>query len=783
MATGLTRSKNLSESNLNLKTALQKLYAPGIEDDIEIFSLSSSVESLCFSGLVDDENTQIFRLTTERLKSLSGNVIKRTKFLTKYFTFTDENKVYFTQYNAGVGSDEEADSPRFSVNGSVPTLNVISGGGGFYFLDSNNNIFNFDFFEGTWSASSSSIVTITLSNHGFKEGQGLFLRFDNSSGGVNATGGDYVILDVPSLDSFIIENIGGSISGSGKVGIENFEIELENVSLLGKDSESSDAKANIVFERLSYNYLPGINATYSNTNYGIEYGSTHTATITLTSHGLSTGDSVYIRSISGSMRSGFVSSITKITDNTFTVVLPLLSVNTDEVCEVCLLDELFRFTQSYPSRFSIKSVQITDAGSNYLIPEELEIVESNANNSNGGSIVKIRRQFGRFFDGMPEIIRTNFFTYTVKNSNEEGFFLYDEELDKYLFLDRNTAETGLTSSQNIVIKRFDGINVNNILQFKFAQSPIYLRSYTNNVFSLGDSISSAINGLSASASNIKSNSRLAIQNTKRPTLADSDENIFGYTYNSFSGQDVVIWQRVVLRDQDYIIDPLDTTLGSNSITGERFKTSVDKFVMGPRSTWSSDSSGKVSISLANHSVNTGDSVTVSNVIASSGVAFSEGTYTATYENASSFSISTSSTSSGTGSLDIFLSDPKFQIRVPGLFIKVGGEYKRAFSTTDKPFFQSIIGSNGIRIPANPPISGTDQGALSAEGVINDNNPTSSDWHSYDATISELAQRINSNGKDGAFYFHRQTAPTISTISVGKNGVNSSIYAIPLFTLV
>jgi len=41
MAIGLTRSLNLSEKELNLSEALQKLYAPGIEDDIDLFSLSS----------------------------------------------------------------------------------------------------------------------------------------------------------------------------------------------------------------------------------------------------------------------------------------------------------------------------------------------------------------------------------------------------------------------------------------------------------------------------------------------------------------------------------------------------------------------------------------------------------------------------------------------------------------------------------------------------------------------------------------------------------------------
>jgi len=72
MAIGLTRAKNLSERNLNLKTALQKLYAPGIENDIALFSLSSSVESVVVSGLLDSDSDQITGIRNESLSAISG---------------------------------------------------------------------------------------------------------------------------------------------------------------------------------------------------------------------------------------------------------------------------------------------------------------------------------------------------------------------------------------------------------------------------------------------------------------------------------------------------------------------------------------------------------------------------------------------------------------------------------------------------------------------------------------------------------------------------------------
>lgn len=788
MAIGLTRSKNLSESNLNLKTALQKLYAPGIEDDIELYSLSSSVESICFSGLANNEDAQIYRLTTERLSTLTGDVINRTKFSTRYFTYTDENKVYFTQYNAGVGNNSGVTPLRYSIGGSVPAVQLVSGGGGFYFLDSQNQTAALESFSATWSASASSTITITLNSHGFQQGQGLNIRFNNSGGGTNATSGEYAITSV-TANTFTVTNLGGSISGSGQAIALSSDVRLSNVQLRGKTSGGTLLRANVTFSKMPFDYLPGVTATYTNTNFGTALGSTASSAITLSNHGLSTGDSVYIRVVGGTLQSGFVSSVTVTGVNTFNVVLPATSANTAQACQVCFVDELTRFTASNGSRYYVKAIEISDPGNNYVIPEELEVIESNVNDSNTGQVIKIRKQRGSFFEGTPEIIKTKVFTYTVKNATEEGFFLYDEEKRQYVFLDKNTPGTGLTPQQAVELRRFDGTSISNILQFKFAQSPIYLRSYTGNVFSIGSSISGAINSISNSASDLKSRSRLAIQNTKRPTPATSEENILGYTYNSFAGRDVVIWQRVVLRDQDYVLDPSDTTFGSGAITGDRLRTSVSEFVMGPIVSWSSTTSGVVTIALSNHSVQTGDTIRVNNVSATTGSVFSDGAYTATYINASSFSIQVSLTTASTGTLNLIIPDTNFQIRVPGLFIKVGNAYRRAFSTTDKPFFQQIVDAAGAGAFANPTIGGSGEsftgqsfGALSAEGTLTTTNPVASNWYSYNTTISELAQRIHTNGRNGAFYFHRQTAPAVTNVSVTRNGAAATIYAVPLFAL-
>ena len=791
MAIGLTRSKNLSESNLNLKTALQKLYAPGIENDIELYSLSSSVESACFSGLASNNNIQIYALNDESLRTISGGIRKRTKFGTKYFTFTDENQVYFTKYNAGVGSNAAAALPRYSVGGSVPSVELISGGGGFYFLDPQDQGINLETFSAVWVANASSNITLTVASHGFQKGQGLNIRFNTTGGsGTNATYGEYVVTAVLTANTFTVTNIGGSITGSGQALVSSSDVRLSNVRLKGKTSGGTSLRADVTFGKQTFDYLPtGRAATYTNTGFGTELGNTAGATVTLTNHGLSNGMSVYIRTTGGTMQSGFVGAVSIRSVDAFYVTLPVTSANTNQTCQVCSVEELTRFTAGSGSRYSVKSVTITDPGSNYVIPEELELIESAVNDSNTGLPLKVVKQRGPFFEGAPEIIRTRVFTYTVKNSTEEGFFLFDEEKKQYLFFNKNTPGTGLLPGQEIELRRFDGSGVNNLLQFKFAQSPIYLRSYTGGVFMITDSISSTINEISNIASDLKFKTRLSIQNTKRPTKATSEENILGYTYNSFSGKDVVMYQRVVLRDEDYVLNPADTTLGAGSITGSRLKTSVTDFVMGPVVSWTSAVSGVVTITLANHTVQTGDTVRASQVQATTGIAFTDGVYAATRINSSSFSIIGNTTTASTGTLNLVTTDTDFQIRVPGLFIKVGSDYRRAFSTTDKPFFQQITDSAGSRAFANPTVSGSGSsftgqklGALSAEGTLTDVNPAITNWYSYSTTISELAQRISSDGINGAFYFHRQTAPTIAAVSVKKNGVSANIYAVPLFTL-
>lgn len=550
---GLSRTKNLSERNLNLKTALQKLYRPGIENDIELFSLSSSITSTILSGPevlpLDAPLSQIYAVESQKIlvnRNGVDVVLDRTFFKTRYFTFTNDNLVYFSKFDLTLGEDDLATAPVYSSSGSIPSVNLVYGGRGFYFIN-------------------------------------------------------------PS---------GGTFDGQS-------QITLNNVILRGGTTLSSTARGRVVFEREDYSEL-------------------------------------------------------------------------DSPTE---LEEFDGYTPGSQFRYKVKSIELIDRGAGYIIPEDLSIIEDisyEVNNPPGGTptSLTLKKHRGTIFALTEPIIKTQLYFYRIVSATSGGFFLFDDEKQNYLYLDTNVSQ--LTNS-SIEIKRNDFIRVENLLQFKFAGSRIYLDGY-GDPYSAGESISGELGNLAASVDNNYNSVRLAIQNTKKPTLSDSPDNYLGYVYNEFVGRDLVIWQRVVMRDQDYLLDP------GTGVTADLLRTSVDNFEL--------DISGN-------------------------------------------------------------------KVKVPGLFIRVGNEYFRAFSTTDKPFYQA----GDFNIIENPKLnisnSSANYGALSAESKLN------GVWYSYSTKISELAQRIDPNGVNGAFYFHRQTAPTIRTISMtkGPNNTPSTIRAVPLFTTV
>lgn len=133
---GLYTRKNLGENQLNLKDAVQKLYAPGIQDDIRLFAFSDALFSEIRSSEIEvDDTTQEQTISENEIRGFlnlpftdqSGNTILRTKFVTNNLTFSANNKVFFQKIDTSLNLDR-----RINSDPGAPV--IISRDGGIVFV-------------------------------------------------------------------------------------------------------------------------------------------------------------------------------------------------------------------------------------------------------------------------------------------------------------------------------------------------------------------------------------------------------------------------------------------------------------------------------------------------------------------------------------------------------------------------------------------------------------------------------------------------------------------------
>ncbi len=101
---GLFTKLNLSEFGLNGTEAVQKLYEPQVQNDINLFAFSSRLES----------TVQVSGLINEPFSSQEGDIFLRTRFVTNVFTFSNRNQVWF----------DKSVIPGVKISGNGPIVNV-----------------------------------------------------------------------------------------------------------------------------------------------------------------------------------------------------------------------------------------------------------------------------------------------------------------------------------------------------------------------------------------------------------------------------------------------------------------------------------------------------------------------------------------------------------------------------------------------------------------------------------------------------------------------------------
>lgn len=643
---GLSRKLNLSERDINLKEALQKLDAPGIENDIELFSLSSQVSSLVNSGTESQSNpsAQIIALASQTFKTKINNldqVVKRTKFITKDYTFATGNKVFFDTYTLGVGGDSNAVGPIYSDNGSIPQIRITNSGSGYFFRKTNS--------QGEVENLTSNVTV-----------SGVILEGERS-GATDST-------------ATIEFEIDPTIYNTANV---------TTYRLNGSDY-AAGSPANNIFGT-GHDFQMNANGTW---NYTADSGSSPLSTNVL-------------------VRVTFANGVIK----EYTLVTPQQS--SENQSGTLLLpptnapEELSYYTGFYTRRFKIASITLTSRGTGYVLGERLLVKEGVVTNTLGNVALYLEKQQDYLYSGdKPNVFVTNYL-YDVVKGGPNGFYLYDSLESKYIFLNREKDETQFNEGvedRQIRIARFDGVDVRNIFNLRFSGSSVASEQYAQR-YRIGNQIVGEINELQELAARLTSDAELSIQNTRLPLTETDSRNDLGFEFNRFVGVSAKFRQRLILRDQDYVLNP-----GEDWITEAKLKT-----------------------------------------------AFGSGRRFEILHNS-------------------------FKYRAPGLFIKVGTEYKRAFSTKDKPF---VSFSNTGNI-SNPDLSGSY--TVSAQDT---DNGTA---YAFNTEVGTLGQRIqpvslgtaNSEshylGADGAFYFHKQNAPSVSTVArPAQNGSgNINTYLVPLF---
>jgi len=644
---GLSRKLNLSERDINLKEALQKLDAPGIENDIELFSLSSQINSLVNSGTESQSNpsAQLIALASQTFKTKVNNqdqAVKRTKFITKDYTFATGNKVFFDTYTLGVGGDAEAYGPIYSENGSIPQIKINNSGDGFFFRQTNSQ-----------GEVENLISNVTVS--------GVVLEGEKS-GANNALATVEFVID-PTI--YATANV-------------------TTYRLNGSDY-AAGSPANNIFGT-GHDFQMNANGTW---NYTADSGSSPLSTNVL-------------------VRVTFANNVVK----EYTLVTPQQS--SENQSGTLLLpptnapEELSYYTGFYTRRFKIASITFTSRGTGYILGERLLVKEGVVSNTSGNGALYLEKQEDYLYSGnKPSIFVVNYL-YDVVKGGPDGFYLYDSLESKYIFLDKEKDETQFNEGvedRQIRIARFDGVDVRNIFNLRFSGSAVALEQYVNR-YQLGGRIVGEINGLQELAARLTSDAELSIQNTRLPLTETDSRNNLGFEFNRFVGVSARFRQRLVLRDQDYILNPNNAW-----ITGAKLKTAFE----------------------------------------------------------------------GGRRFEILHNNVKY--RAPGIFIKVGTEYKRAFSTKDKPFL-TLNNAGNI---TNPDLGSTY--AVSAQDTDSSNTA-----YAFNTEVATLGQRIqpvslgtaNSEshylGADGAFYFHKENAPSVSTVALpAQNGSgNVNTYLVPLF---
>ena len=355
------------------------------------------------------------------------------------------------------------------------------------------------------------------------------------------------------------------------------------------------------------------------------------------------------------------------------------------------------------------------------------------------------------------LLRNERYTYRVRFADRDGFFMYDDSTEDYVFL--GSAYDGLqqitpASSPTLIVKRQDSISSENLIQLYNLNGRSAFWTYGEN-YESGSSIGGTIRGLSDRTEELRDGFKYFVQNTSRPLTETDERNTLGTRYNIIDGRNINSSYRIIFRDPDSVLDqPVYAETGTYA-----------------------QSADVVTVTIASHGLTTGDTVDLD---FTTGTAV-DGKYSVTVTDSSVFTVTATDSKTTSGNVSAYrgagffqlreLTEPYetslFNVEVPGIWLWTGDKYQRVSSSDDKAFMSqqgkrylspAIYGLNQATELAE---SGANKYSISA-GYLNPGvaGPEVSDIKGFDTQIAVLVQNISSSAKpaNGGFVYHRQLTP-------------------------
>jgi hypothetical protein len=203
-----------------------------------------------------------------------------------------------------------------------------------------------------------------------------------------------------------------------------------------------------------------------------------------------------------------------------------------------------------------RSLTIIDEGSDYYPDEYLEIIPTCLENDEPVEDKCIRYTGNslhiNYSSGYPALLKNEKYLYTVKSSDQSGFYLYDETAQDWVYLGEfydSIQAIPFSSSPSIVLNRSDSISSQNLSKLYALNGRSFFFTYTE-PYEPSGSLASNIRTISESVEGIKSDMPSFAQNIK---TFDSESGL-GFNVNTFEGKNFQTDYRMIFRDPDGILD-------------------------------------------------------------------------------------------------------------------------------------------------------------------------------------------------------------------------------------